>query len=151
MHCPQCGHLESRVIDTTPDSHNGIRRRRECENCHFRFSTYERLVRTTPMIIKRDNTREEFSREKLLNSIKVACVKRPIPAEAMERLAGEVEARLQKINKLEVPSRTVGDLVIDGLKKMDLIAYIRYASVYLPLASLEEFRNEIDQLLGGKK
>ena len=150
MQCPQCGNLESRVIDTTPDSHNGIRRRRECEQCHFRFSTYERLVISTPMVIKKDNTREEFSREKLLHSIKIACVKRPIPAEEMERLAGEVEANLQKMRKLEVPSRTIGDLVIEGLKKMDPIAYIRYASVYLPLASLEEFRNEIDRLLKGE-
>lgn len=150
MRCPQCGYLESRVIDTTPDSHNGIRRRRECEKCHFRFSTYERMVTATPMIIKRDNTREEFSREKLLQSIKIACVKRPIPAEEMERLAGEVEANLQKMKKLEIQSRVIGDLVIDGLKKMDLIAYIRYASVYLPLASLEEFRNEIDRLLKGE-
>jgi transcriptional repressor NrdR len=150
MHCPQCGHLESRVIDTTPDTHNGIRRRRECENCHFRFSTYERLVKTTPMIIKRDNTREEFNHEKLLHSIKIACVKRPIPAEEMERLTGEVEAQLQKNNKLEVPSRTIGDLVIDGLKKLDPIAYIRYASVYLPLSNLEEFRNEIDHMLRGE-
>lgn len=150
MHCPQCGHLESRVIDTTPDTHNGIRRRRECENCHFRFSTYERLVAATPMIIKRDKTREEFSREKLLQSIKIACVKRPIPAEEMERLAGEVESNLQRMKKLEIPSRIIGDFVIDGLKKMDLIAYIRYASVYLPLASLTEFRNEIDRLLKGE-
>jgi len=150
MRCPQCAYLESRVIDTTPDTHGGIRRRRECENCHFRFSTYERPVKTTPMIIKRDNTREEFNREKLLQSIKIACAKRPIPAAEIERLAGEVEARLQEINKLEVPSRTIGDLVIDGLKKLDLIAYIRYASVYLPLANLEEFRNEIDRLLKGE-
>lgn len=150
MQCPQCSHLESRVIDTTPDTHNGIRRRRECEKCHFRFSTYERLVAATPMIIKKDNTREEFSREKLLHSIRIACVKRPVPAEEMERLAGEVEASLQEIKKLEVPSRVIGDLVIEGLKKMDSIAYIRYASVYLPLASLEEFRNEIDRLLKGE-
>ena len=102
------------------------------------------------MIIKRDKTREEFSREKLLQSIKIACAKRPIPTAEIEHLAGVVEARLQETNKLEVPSRTIGDLVIDGLKKLDLIAYIRYASVYLPLANLEEFRNEIDRLLKGE-
>jgi len=150
MRCPQCGQLETRVIDTTPDSHGGIRRRRECETCQHRFSTYERAVTTTPLIIKRDNTREEFDRDKLLQGIRIACAKRPISATEIERLAGEIEAHLQQINKLEIHSRIIGDMVIEGLKQLDLIAYIRYAIVYLPLNNLKDIRNEIDQLLKGE-
>jgi len=147
MLCPHCGHFETRVIDTTHDSHGGIRRRRECEKCQFRFSTYERLVLTTPLIIKRDKTREEFNREKLLQGIRISCAKRPIPAAEIERLVGEIEAHLQQMKKLEIPSRVIGDLVIDGLKQLDLIAYIRYAIVYLPLDNLNEIRDEINHLL----
>lgn len=150
MHCPQCSHLETRVIDTTPDSHGGIRRRRECESCHHRFSTYERAVMTTPLIIKRDNTREEFDRDKLLHGIRIACAKRPISAAEIDRLAGEIEAKLQQMNKLEIQSRVIGNFVIEGLKQMDLIAYIRYAIVYLPLNNLKDIRNEIDHLLKGE-
>ena len=150
MRCPHCGHLETRVIDTSHDTHGGIRRRRECESCQHRFSTYERALLTTPMIVKRDNTREEFDKDKLLQSIRIACAKRPIPAAEVDRLAGEIEAKLQKMNKLEIPSRVIGDMVIEGLKQLDLIAYIRYASVYLPLNNLEDIRNEIDRLLKGK-
>jgi len=149
MRCPQCSHEETRVIDTTPDSHGGIRRRRECESCQHRFSTYERAVMTTPLIIKRDNTREEFNRDKLLQGIRIACAKRPISATEIERLAGEIEAQLQQMSKLEIHSRVIGDLVIEGLKQMDLIAYIRYAIVYLPLNNLKDIRNEIDHLLKG--
>ncbi len=149
MRCPQCGHFETRVIDTTHDAHGGIRRRRECESCQYRFSTYERPLLSAPMIIKRDSTREEFDKDKLLQGIRIACAKRPIPAAEVDRLAGEIEAKLQKMNKLEIPSRLIGDLVIEGLKQLDLIAYIRYASVYLPLNNLEEIRDEIDRLLKG--
>ena len=150
MRCPHCGHLETRVIDTSHDAHGGIRRRRECESCQHRFSTYERALLTSPMIVKRDNTREEFDKDKLLQGIRIACAKRPIPAAEVDRLAGEIEAKLQKMNKLEIPSRFIGDMVIEGLKQLDLIAYIRYASVYLPLNNLEDIRNEIDRLLKGK-
>ena len=149
MNCPQCGHIETRVIDTSHDSHGGIRRRRQCEKCQFRFSTYERSILSSPLIIKRDNTREEFNRDKLLQGIRIACVKRPIPAKEIDRLVGEVESKLQKMNKLEVPSRVIGDIVIEGLKHLDPIAYIRYASVYLPLDNLQDIRNEIDSLLKG--
>ncbi len=147
MRCPQCQSENNRVIDTTHDSHGGIRRRRVCEDCSHRFSTYERSISSTPMIIKRDNTREEFDREKLIQGIRISCAKRPVPAAEIDRLAGEVEAKLQQMNKLEVPSRLIGDLVIAGLKNMDQIAYIRYAIVYLPLNNLKEIQDEINRLL----
>jgi transcriptional repressor NrdR len=149
MRCPQCGHSITRVIDTTHDSHGGIRRRRECEKCTYRFSTYERAVMTTPMIVKRDNMREEFNREKLQEGIRIACGKRPIPTAEIERLVGEIEAHLQQMNKLEISSRVIGDMVIEGLKQLDLIAYIRYAIVYLPLDNLNDIRDEINRLLKG--
>jgi len=147
MYCPHCNSENNRVIDTTHDSHGGIRRRRVCEDCSHRFSTYERAISATPMIVKRDNTREEFDRDKLIRGIRISCAKRPVPAEEIERLAGEVEAKLQQMNKLEVPSRQIGDLVIEGLKNLDLIAYIRYAIVYLPLTNLKDIQDEINRLL----
>jgi len=135
------------VIDTTHDTRGGIRRRRECETCNQRFSTYERAILSTPLIIKKDNSREEFDREKLLIGIRLACSKRPVPAEEIERLAGEVETGLQQLNKIEVPSRVIGDMVIRGLKDLDHVAYIRYAIVYLPLGNLKDIQKEINQLL----
>ncbi|RJQ43404.1 MAG: transcriptional repressor NrdR [Anaerolineaceae bacterium] len=150
MRCPHCESENTRVIDTTHDSKGGIRRRRVCEACNQRFSTYERPVLSTPLIIKRDNTREEFDKEKLLQGIRLACTKRPVPAEEIERLAGEIEARLQHMTKLEIPSQVIGDLVIEGLRGLDDVAYIRFASVYLPLGNLNALRDEIDRLLEHK-
>jgi len=135
------------VIDTTHDAKGGIRRRRECEDCGERFSTYERAIQSTPLVIKKDNTREEFDRDKLLQGILLACAKRPVPAAEIERLAGEVESQLQAMNKLEIPSRVIGDLVIRGLRDLDHVAYIRYASVYLPLTNLKDIQKEITELL----
>jgi transcriptional repressor NrdR len=103
MRCPHCESENTHVIDTTHDTRGGIRRRRECETCNQRFSTYERAILSTPLIIKKDNSREEFDREKLMTGIRLACSKRPVPAEEIERLAGEVEAGLQQMNKIEVP------------------------------------------------
>jgi transcriptional repressor NrdR len=102
-------------------------------------------------LVKRDGTREEFDREKLVRGIKVSCAKRPVSAAAIEQLVGEIETSLQKLGREEVSSRLVGDMVIAGLKQMDLIAYIRYAIVYLHLNDLTSIRNEIDQLLEGKE
>lgn len=150
MRCPHCENENTRVIDTTHDTHGGIRRRRVCEECTQRFSTYERAISSTPLIIKRDNTREEFNREKLIRGIRISCAKRPVPAAEIERLAGEVEAKLQQMNKLEVPSRLIGDLVIEGLRNLDQIAYIRYAIVYLPLNNLKDIQAEINSLLISK-
>jgi len=147
MKCPYCEHDKTRVIDTSHDARGGIRRRRLCVNCNHRFSTYERAVLATPMLVKRDGTREEFSREKLMGGIRVACAKRPVAAVDIEQLIGEIEAELQQMGKSEVPSRLVGDSVIRRLKELDEVAYIRYAIVYLRLDDLESVRSEIDHLL----
>jgi len=147
MKCPYCNHTETRVLDTYPDGKGGIRRRRQCEQCQQRFTTYERPILATPMVIKRDGTREEFDREKLLRGIRIACAKRPVSAASMERLVGEVVAVLQSMGKEEVSSRVIGDMVISGLKKLDQIAYIRYAIVYLGLDDLHAIRQEIDRIL----
>lgn len=147
MRCPHCQSENTHVIDTTHDAKGGIRRRRECEDCAERFSTYERAIQSTPLVIKKDNTREEFDRDKLLQGILLACAKRPVPAAEIERLAGEVESQLQAMNKLEIPSRVIGDLVIRGLRDLDHVAYIRYASVYLPLTNLKDIQKEITELL----
>jgi transcriptional repressor NrdR len=147
MRCPYCQNDDSKVIDTTHDSHGGIRRRRECLSCGQRFSSYERPILATPLIIKQDGTREEFDREKLDRGIRIACAKRPVSATDIERLVGQVETGLQRLGKSEISSRVVGDLVIKGLKEMDQIAYIRYAIVYLRLDDLHSLRNEIDHLL----
>jgi transcriptional repressor NrdR len=147
MRCPYCQNDDSKVIDTTHDSHGGIRRRRECLNCGQRFSSYERPILATPLIVKQDGTREDFDREKLERGIRISCAKRPVSAADIERLVGQVEAELQKLGKSEISSRVVGDLVIKGLKELDQIAYIRYAIVYLRLDDLHSLRNEIDHLL----
>jgi transcriptional repressor NrdR len=147
MRCPYCQNDDSKVIDTTHDSHGGIRRRRECLKCGQRFSSYERPILATPLIVKQDGTREEFDRGKLERGIRIACAKRPVSAADIERLLGQVEAALQRLGKSEISSRVVGDLVIKGLKELDQIAYIRYAIVYLRLDDLHALRNEIDRLL----
>jgi len=147
MRCPYCQNDESRVVDTTHDSHGGIRRRRECQKCGQRFSSYERPILSTPLIIKQDGTREEFDREKLARGIRISCAKRPVSAADIERLVGQVESELQKMGKSEVSSRVIGDMVINGLKNLDHIAYIRYAIVYLRLDDLRALRTEIDHLL----
>lgn len=147
MRCPYCQNDESRVLDTTRDSHGNIRRRRECESCRQRFSSVERPVLATPLIIKQDGTREEFDREKLARGIRISCAKRPVSATDIERLVGEIESTLQRMGRSEVSSRVIGDRVIIGLKELDQIAYIRYAIVYLNLNDLGAIRGEIDRLL----
>ena len=149
MRCPYCKSDRSRVVDTTHDTRGGVRRRRECVNCKQRFSTYERPILATPLIVKQDGTREEFDRDKLIRGIRIACAKRPVSAADIERLVGEIEATLQSMGRAEVSSRVVGDMVITGLKELDEIAYVRYAIVYLRLDDLESIRSEIDRLLEG--
>jgi len=147
MHCPYCQSKNTRVIDTSRDGRGGIRRRRECERCSQRFSTYERAILSTPLIVKQDGTREEFDREKLTRGIRISCAKRPVSAADVDRLVGEIEATLQAMGRAEVSSRVVGDMVIAGLKELDQIAYIRYAIVYLGLDDLLAIRQEIDRIL----
>jgi transcriptional repressor NrdR len=147
MRCPYCHGEESRVVDTSHDARGGIRRRRECNNCNQRFSTYERAILANPLLVKQDGTREEFNRDKLIGGIRIACAKRPVSAAEIERLVGEIESALQAMGRAEVSSRVVGDMVIAGLKEMDQVAYIRYAIVYLGLDDLRSIRDEIDHLL----
>ena len=116
-------------------------------DCGRRYSTYERPLFSTPLMVKQDGTREEFDREKLVRGIQIACVKRPVSAADIDRLVGEIEAALRSMGRAEVSSRVVGDMVIAGLKKLDHIAYIRYAIVYLGLDDLTSIRSEIDRLL----
>lgn len=149
MRCPFCDSWDSRVIDTTHDAKGGVRRRRECLICKRRFTTYERAIHALPLIVKQDGTREEFDREKLLRGLRIACKKRPVSATDLDRLVGEVEAELEQLGKAEVSSRLVGDKVLERLKQLDLVAYIRYASVYLNLGDLRAIRDEIDNLLEG--
>jgi len=149
MRCPYCGAADSKVIDTNHDARGGVRRRRECLSCKERFSTYERAVLATPLVVKQDGTREEFDREKLIRGIRISCAKRPVSAADIERLVGEIEATLQTMGKSEVSSRIVGDMVMAGLKELDHIAYIRYAIVYLGFDDLKAVRDEIDRLLEG--
>lgn len=147
MRCPYCQHDKSRVLDTTHDSRGGVRRRRECEECGQRFTTVERPLLATPLIIKKDGTREEFDREKLMRGLRIACAKRPVSAAAIDRLVGEIENTLQRMGRSEVTSRIVGDMVVSGLKELDHIAYVRYGIVYLQLDDLRAIRNEIDRLM----
>jgi transcriptional repressor NrdR len=147
MRCPYCQDEDSRVVDTSHDARGGIRRRRECNNCNQRFSTYERAILANPLLVKQDGTREEFDRDKLLGGIRISCAKRPVSAAEIERLVGEIESALQAMGRAEVSSRVVGDMVIAGLKELDQVAYIRYAIVYLGLDDLRSIRDEIDHLL----
>jgi transcriptional repressor NrdR len=147
MRCPYCQNDDSKVLDTTHDNRGVVRRRRECVNCHQRFSTVERPLLATPLIVKKDGTREEFDREKMMRGVRIACAKRPVPAAAIDRLLGEIETSLQRMGRAEVSSRVVGDMVVQALKELDHIAYIRYGIVYLQLDDLRAIRNEIDRLL----
>jgi len=147
MKCPYCKDDDSKVLDTSHDKRGGTRRRRLCLSCEQRFSTYESAILDTPLIVKQDGTREEFNRAKLSRGIQISCDKRPVSAADIERLVGDVESGLQAMGEIEVSSRVVGDMVIDGLKEMDLVAYVRYAIVYLGLEDLNAIRREIDDLL----
>ena len=150
MKCPYCdADNKSRVIDTTRDMQDGIRRRRECKVCGRRFNTYERVMRSTPLLIKSTGDREAFDREKLIRDMQIACAKRPIPASAISDLVDQIETHLQNMGRDEVSSRVVGDMVVEGLRRIDPIAYIRYAIVYLGLDSTTSVRDMIDTLLGG--
>jgi len=146
LKCPHCGASDSRVRDTR-SSGERIRRRRECLSCEERFTTYERVVLATPMVIKRDGRREEFDPDKLALGVRKACAKRPISMEALERLVDQVESEVQRMGKTEVPSQVIGSLVMERLKGLDELAYILFASVYLPLNDLESMKAEVDRLL----
>ncbi|MFC1960633.1 transcriptional regulator NrdR [Chloroflexota bacterium] len=148
MKCPYCGAAgDSKVVDTTHDSRGGIRRRRECKKCGERFSTYERAILATPILVKAGGEREPFDRDKLIQGMQIACAKRPVAAADLDRLSDQIETNLQRMGKAEISSRVVGDMVVEGLKDLDPIAYVRYAIVYLKLDNLASVRAEINKLL----
>jgi transcriptional repressor NrdR len=148
MKCPYCGGDDLKVLDSR-DVDEGVRRRRQCLACTARFTTYERVQPASLFVVKKDQRREEFSREKLLSGIRKACEKRPLPVGAVDRLVDDIEAKLYHMGRAEVPSSTIGDLVIEGLRKLDNIAYIRFASVYRDFADIDELKHEIDTLVSG--
>jgi transcriptional repressor NrdR len=146
MHCPFCNHIDSKVIDSR-DSGDGIRRRRECLQCGLRHTTYERVQTRALMVSKRDGRREEFHRDKLWASLTKACAKRPLPTGSIEKALQEIEGQLADSGRAEVPSKAIGELVMERLKKMDRVAYIRFASVYRDFRDIETFKEEIEALL----
>ena len=150
MKCPYCDDARTRVIDTTRSA-RGVRRRRVCKACGQRFSTMERAILTTPLVVKRDGRREGFDHEKLLSGLRTACARRPVSADDLERLVGRVESQIRQMGKTEIPSRVIGDLTIEELKALDPVSYIRYAIVYLGLEDLEAVRAEIDHLFGERE
>ncbi|MFH1651028.1 MAG: transcriptional regulator NrdR [Chloroflexota bacterium] len=148
MNCPFCSYYDSKVIDSR-DVNDGIRRRRECLKCQARFTTYERVQPVSLFVIKKDGRREEFRREKLLGGILKACEKRPLASGRVDQLADDVEAKLYLLGKAEISSRAIGDLVMEGLKHLDHIAYLRFASVYREFADITELKEVVDHLADG--
>ncbi len=149
MNCPYCGFHDSKVVDSRYVN-DGIRRRRECLGCGSRFTTYERLQPASLFVIKKDERREEFNRDKLLSGIRKACEKRPLPTGAVEKLADDIEAELYHMGKAEIPSAVIGDMVMEGLKSLDYIAYIRFASVYREFTDISTLKQEVDTLLSAE-
>ncbi|SFB83759.1 transcriptional repressor NrdR [Alkalibacterium subtropicum] len=147
MHCPRCQHNGSRVIDSRPaDDGRAIRRRRECENCSFRFTTFERIEQSAILVVKKNGNREEFSREKLLRGIRRACEKRPVTAEDQENVVNKVERKIRDLGLSEVPSTKIGEYVMEELVDLDDVAYIRFASVYRQFKDIEVFMQEMKEL-----
>ena len=148
MKCPYCGFEESKVIDSRPtDEGERIRRRRECLNCQKRFTTYEIIESLPIIVIKKDKTREPFSREKLLNGLVRACEKRPVSLDTMENIVDEIEASISNSLDREVSTKRIGELVMDKLKAVDEVAYVRFASVYRQFKDINTFMEELKKLL----
>jgi transcriptional repressor NrdR len=150
MKCPYCGGTESRVKDSR-DVGDAVHRRRECEHCKGRFSTYERVEKSQLMVIKRDQRREAFDRQKLFMGISKACEKRPLPMGEIENSVEEIEQELYRQGRQEVPSSVIGELVMERLRHMDKIAYIRFASVYRSFNDVETMLEELEALLHRKQ
>lgn len=146
MQCPYCGSADSRVTDSRTVQ-NGIRRRRECLECQRRFTTYERIHTSVPMVIKRDSRREEFDREKLASGIRKACAKRPVPAHAIDKIVEDIEGELQ--GQGEVAASHIGEAVMEQLKSLDRVAYIRWASVYRDFQDIDSFEQAVKDLREG--
>jgi transcriptional repressor NrdR len=147
MRCPQCSTRDTRVVDSRDlDESATIRRRRECSSCGARFTTYERVEAARLVVVKRDGTRQEFDRDKLAAGLAKALTRRPVPEDAAERAADEIEGELRSAGASEIPSSRVGALAMDKLRAIDHIAYIRFASVYQSFEDLEDLKREVDSL-----
>lgn len=149
MQCPYCGQPDSRVVDTraTGDS---IRRRRECQSCRKRFTTYEQISEAL-LIVKRDGRREPFDRHKLLQGLRIACAKRPIAMADIDRIVTQIEEHLFGLGKAEVRSEVIGEMVLEKLKELDALAYIRFAMVYLEMDDVQALRQELDRLMAERR
>ncbi|MCI9556404.1 transcriptional regulator NrdR [Oscillospiraceae bacterium 50-16] len=151
MKCPYCAHLESKVVDSRPaDEGASIRRRRECLSCHKRFTTYETIESLPLMVIKKDGSRQSFDRNKVMGGLIRACEKRPVPYQILEQLVAEIEQVLQNQMEREVSSAQIGELVMERLKKVDEVAYVRFASVYRQFKDINTFMTELNKLLADK-
>ena len=151
MKCPFCGHPESKVVDSRPaDEGASIRRRRECLECHKRFTTYETMESLPLVVIKKDGSRQTFDKSKLLNGMLRACEKRPVPFSQLEEIANEIEQALQNDMDREIPSARIGELVMERLKGVDEVAYVRFASVYRQFKDISTFMAELNKLLAEK-
>ncbi len=155
MHCPKCQNNNSRVVDSRPaDEGRAIRRRRECENCGYRFTTFERIEATPLLVIKKNGDREEFSRDKILRGLIRSAEKRPIAMEQMEKIVDKVENRVRSLGENEVSTTVIGEYVMEYLVDLDEIAYIRFASVYRQFKDMTVFLNELQEVIekaGDKK
>ena len=151
MKCPYCGTLESKVVDSRPsDEGASIRRRRECLECHRRFTTYETMESLPLVVIKKDGSRQTFDKTKLLNGMIRACEKRPVSFNTLEEMANEIEQVLQNEMDREIPSARIGELVMERLKQVDEVAYVRFASVYRQFKDISTFMAELSKLLEEK-
>ncbi|MCR5094214.1 MAG: transcriptional regulator NrdR [Lachnospiraceae bacterium] len=148
MKCPFCGKDETRVIDSRPaDENTSIRRRRVCDSCAKRFTTYEKVETIPLIIIKKDNVREPFNRSKIEDGVLRACHKRPVSAEQITRLVDEIETAVFNMEQKEIPSHVIGELVMSKLKELDQVAYVRFASVYREFKDVETFMEELKKVL----
>ena len=152
MKCPYCGYSESKVIDSRPaDEGASIRRRRECLSCGKRFTTYETVESLPMVVVKKDGSRQSFDRNKVMGGLIRACEKRPVSVGTLEGIVNEIEQKLQNEMEREVSSAQIGELVMERLKKVDEVAYVRFASVYQQFADVESFFNELKKLMGDRK
>jgi len=148
MRCPSCQYNGTRVVDTRPvDDNKEIRRRRECESCSYRFTTFEKIEETPLIVVKKDGSREEFSREKLLRGMIRACEKRPVALEVLDEVVITIEKDLRQMSNGEVQSDDVGEKVMDHLASIDEVAYVRFASVYRQFKDINVFIDEIREII----
>jgi transcriptional repressor NrdR len=151
MRCPFCRDLENRVVDSRLGKDgDAIRRRRHCERCGRRFTTYERVEEALPMVVKKDGRREPFERAKIVNGIKRACEKRPVSVDTIEKLADTIERQLQESGEREVTSRAIGEAVMRDMHDVDGVAYVRFASVYRDFRDVHEFMRELEELIAAR-